>query len=52
MENTPIIHAPDVLLPHLPILGPEHQVCSQPLEHGATPANGIAHVALPLDLLQ
>ena len=52
MKYAPVVHTPNVLLAHFPILGPKHQVRCQPLEHGAAPANRIAHVALPLDLLQ
>lgn len=52
MENTPIIHAPDILLAHLPVLGPKHDIRGHPLKRRAAPANRIAHIALPPDLVE
>ena len=52
VEQTAIVNRPDILLPHLAILRPQHEVCRHPLENRASPSNRIADIPLPFDLLE
>ena len=52
MEQTAIVNRPDILLPHLAVLRPQHKVCRHPFENRASPSNRIADIPLPLDLLE